>query len=155
MTVFMVGGRGSDAYVLCGTVSNIAAVASAFPQYDGCFVIEDTLQFANTVSHAIPYFKGGCEGFVIYEDDPSITKDIGEQTTEELFSRYQNPDGTLDMQMLADTHAKVGGVEELFLKRAQYAVQAEYRFTWTAGGDVGDYLDIKVPEARQYCRRIK
>src|SRR6185437_2766358 len=25
MTVFMVGGRGSDAYVLCGTVSNIAA----------------------------------------------------------------------------------------------------------------------------------
>lgn len=42
-----------------------------------------------------------------------------------------------------------------FVKRLRYAWQEEYRFLWLAENwDIGDYLDIDVPEIKYLCERV-
>jgi hypothetical protein len=68
-TINWFGGRGHDHYVLCGTIHNTKNVRDQFKQYDACMAIDNVTAFANAVASAIPYFKGGTEGMVIYQDD--------------------------------------------------------------------------------------
>jgi hypothetical protein len=39
----------------------------------------------------------------------------------------------------------------LFLKKKSFAHQVEYRYIWIVREKEVDYLDIKVPEAIQFC----
>jgi hypothetical protein len=38
-----------------------------------------------------------------------------------------------------------------FLKPKEFAYQVEYRLLWLTDYTVDEYIDIKVPEAAQYC----
>jgi hypothetical protein len=90
-------------------------------------------------------------------DTPSKTtiyKDIGPTTAEELMERHRNPDGTLDMGMLQDMHRKAGGIEEYFIKHSRHAQECEYRLLWATGQTVDEFIDIKVPDAIQFCRHV-
>lgn len=154
LTVAMVSGRGSDCYVLCGSMLCTQKLKETFPGADGCFAIDDTVGFAQAVAHALPRFKSGLEGPAIYQDDPAIRRDMGIQTAEEFFDNHKNPDGTLSLNMLADVQSKVGGTEEFFVKHSRYADQAEYRFLWAVEGDAEDFIHIQVPEALKFCRKL-
>ncbi|MGY4627172.1 hypothetical protein [Bradyrhizobium sp. USDA 4486] len=152
LTMVTVQGRGSDCYVLCGTLNNTAEMRKLFPQYDACLVIDDITAFANTVSTKIP-FVGGLEGIAIYQDEPTITKSVG-LTAEALLDKYRVPDGNISMDMLRDTMNTVGGPEEYFIKHSRYSAQCEYKLLWATGQPVSPFIDIKVPEAIQFCRRL-
>ena len=96
----------------------------------------------------------GFEGPVIYQDDTTIYKGIGPNTAEELMERHRNPDGTLDMSMLQGMHRRVGGIEEYFIKHSRHAQECEYRLLWATGQTVEEFIDIKVPDAVQFCRQV-
>jgi hypothetical protein len=117
-TIITRQGRGSDCYVLCGTLHNTSKTRALFKS-DGCFVIDNILAFANAVSTKIP-FAQGLEGFAIYQDDTTITKSLSGVTTNFL-DKYRNPDGrTLRGDtMMPDIMNMVGGPEEFFIKRSR------------------------------------
>jgi hypothetical protein len=154
-TIMMVSGRGDDCYVLCGSLLYTAKLQETFPKADGCFVIDDTVNFANAIARVLLGFKGGLEGPAIYQDDPTIRRDLGAATVDDMFERHKNPDGTVSMDMFPEMQARVGGTEEFFIKHSRFADQAEYRMLWSVSGSAGGFIDLKVPEARQYCRQIK
>ena len=56
--------------------------------------------------------------------------------------------------MMPDIMNMVGGPEEFFVKRSRFAAECEYRLLWMTGQPVGPFIDIKVPEAIQFCRRV-
>lgn len=50
----------------------------------------------------------------------------------------------------------LAGGEVLFSKTNNYSHQHEYRFLWHSFlKKMPDYIDIKIPEAREFCRKIK
>jgi hypothetical protein len=104
----MATGRGDDAYILCGSALDTAAVRSCFVDADACLVIDDPLEFANAVSRSVPRFKGGASGHCIYMDDPLIERHSEAHTLENSM-----PKTFEDLRSLAET---AGGVEE-FLSR--------------------------------------
>lgn len=144
-TAVMASGRGFDCYVLCGSAVNTKAVRDCFPDADGCLIIDNPLHFANAVSPFIPGFKGGCAGQCIYQDDDVIRRHSDALTIEETM-----PKSLDDLPRLMELS---GGVEEMFLKRAQFAAQAEYRMLWGSAAPMLESLPIKCPSARQFCRR--
>lgn len=152
LTVIMSSARGRDCYVLCGSTMHTNEIAQSLNQYDACFVIDDTVQFAMAVALKLP-FVGGVEGAVIYKDSTVISRSFGGMNYDELVAPYRLSDGTFDMKMIADLGNRLGGVEELFIKNSRFANQFEYRFLWCTGSTVPDHIDVKVPEARQFCRR--
>jgi hypothetical protein len=153
LTISTVQGRGHDCYVLCGSLNNTENVRKLFPHADAGFVIDDITAFANVISTKIPYV-GGLEGFAIYQDETSITKNLGDITASALDEKYKNPDGTMKMEMLQDIMNAVGGPEEFFVKHSKYAPQYEYRLLWMTGREVQPFIDIKAPEEIEFCRRL-
>jgi len=58
------------------------------------------------------------------------------------------------MDMLPEIMHQTGGIEELFIKHSRYAQQCEYRILWMSNEKVDSFIDIKVPDARKFCRRV-
>jgi hypothetical protein len=140
--------QGFDAFVLCVSTRLHEDLKARFGR-DSVFAIESTLQFAIEVARQLPGFKGGMEGNCIYRTDPIIQRGIQFD-----LEKYKRPDGTLDMAMLQDANAELGGPERLLLKRKQYEDQNEYRLLWSVDATNGEYIDVHCPRAIQYCRRI-
>jgi len=153
-TIAIVGARGHDCYVLCGTLHNTESVRSQFNQYDACIAIDNVVAFANEVSLKIPFFTRGMEGPALYQDARTINKNVGDMKAEDLIEKYKNPDGTVKMDMIFDAAGMLGGVEEFFIKHSQYAQQCEYRLLWATGQNVEPFIDIKVPGAIKFCRHV-
>jgi len=153
-TIAMVGGRGRDCYVLCATLHNTEGVRKLFGNSNACIAIDNIQGFANAISLKLPYFTQGFEGPVIYQDDTTIYKTIGATTAEQLIEQYKNPDGTLRMEMLQDMHKMTGGIEEFFLKHSRHAQECEYRLLWAISQTPEPFIDIKVPDAIQFCRHV-
>jgi hypothetical protein len=142
----MATGRGSNAYVLCGSTANTEAVRECFRDADGCIAIDNPLEFANAVSFGIPHFNGGAGGHCIYQDDTVIRRHSDDWKHQDFSSGSMD-----DLRRLADT---AGGVEELFIKHSRFAPQAEYRMLWASAAPMQDFITVKVPAARQFCRRM-
>jgi hypothetical protein len=58
------------------------------------------------------------------------------------------------MDMLQDIAKMTGGIEEYFIKQSRHAQECEYRLLWATSQTVEPFVDIKVPDARQFCTRI-
>ena len=58
------------------------------------------------------------------------------------------------MDMLRDMAQMTGGIEEYFIKHSRHAQECEYRLLWATGQTIDQFIDIKVPDARQYCRHV-
>lgn len=153
-TVMLASAVGDDFYVLCGSLVYSEKMQGMFEGADGSFVIDDTVGFAGAIARALPGFKGGMEGPAIYQDSTTIYRDMGPKTLEELVEAHKRPDNTIDMDLIRQLHTQVGGAEEFFTKHSRYADQAEYRLLWGVDGCAQDFIDIKVPAARNFCRKL-
>lgn len=156
-TVLTVQARGLDCYVLCGSTLNTKSTINkwkASNANNGCLVIDNTMAFSYAVSSHIMGFKGGYEGLAIYQDGTTILKHIESLKGSDLLETYRRPDGSMDMKMMFDLGQAAGGIEEVFLKHSSHADESEYRILWSTSQSLEDYIDIKVPEARQFCRHI-
>ena len=153
-TIGMVGGRGSDCFVLCATIHNTEGVREQFGHSNACIAIDNIVGFANAVSLKLPYFTQGFEGPVICKNDTTIYKDIGAMKPDELIEKYKNPDGSIRMEMLQDMAGMTGGIEEYFIKHSRHAKECEYRLLWATSQTIDPFIDIKVPDALQFCRHV-
>jgi hypothetical protein len=70
-------------------------------------------------------------------------------------NRFKDPKNPSQVRkdMLNDFIVKRMEHYPLFLKDKLFANQMEYRYIWVVKSKESDYLDIKVPEAIQFCRR--
>jgi hypothetical protein len=115
---------------------------------DSYLRIEDTLAFGQAVARRIAGYVGGAEGLCLYQRTRSIEGDLGYV---DVMRAASDGTTTYDQQKLMDAVAALAGHAPLFLKEGTFAHQAEYRLFWFTDGPVPPYLDVKVPEARQFC----
>lgn len=151
MTIASLVQMGFNAYVLCASSYYSERIMRLFG-CDSYFRINSTVDFANAVSRHVPGFSHGTEGLCVYEENRGILRESETGWTMET----DEHDGQLtydpaDLQRMKDYIGQSSGLLPLFLKSADYAEQAEYRLLWFTHGVAAPFLDIKVPEARQFC----
>ncbi|HEY8215239.1 MAG TPA: hypothetical protein VIG36_14040 [Methylocystis sp.] len=141
--------QGINALVFCCWHRLDSQLIKGF-QRDSVFQIMNTVHFALEVSRQIAGFRHGLEGNCIYRDKLAINRKIDFE-----LEKYKSPDGNIDMRAFMDAGQALGGPELVLLKTKQYQSQLEYRLLWEVDVTSGDYVDVIVPNARQYCRRVK
>lgn len=148
-TVGIAHSQGQDAYVFCGSLIPNHDIRCAMKR-DSAFAIQDPLSFAVEIARQLPGFRGSMQGNCIYRPNTIINREFSVD-----IEKYKLPDGTIDMQMIFDAGAALGGPERLLLKTKRYELQREYRFLWFVDKVRGEHLDIECPNAVQYCRRVE
>lgn len=146
--VFMVAGLGHSSLILCTSTKLDQQLATAFER-DGAFEIMDTPAFAREISRQLPGFRHGAEGPCIYTDGKILRRKIDFD-----MEKFRAPDGNMDMAMLPHLQQQIGGLEQLFNKDQRYSQQAEYRLAWELDSLPANYIDIRAPLARQFCRPV-
>jgi hypothetical protein len=68
--------------------------------------------------------------------------------------RFETEDGDFTTEMLADAASALGGPELMFLKKKEHEAQAEYRLLWFVATAQDGPVDIDVPDARKFCRKV-
>lgn len=151
-TLFAVMGQGHDAYVLCGSTIHSETLAKAFQANSG-FRINDPTAFGVAVAQSIPGFRGGREGSCIYADGKIVNRQARKL---DLESMRVSPEGKeLDMGKLFGSLFGMAGDDLYFLKIQKYQHQAEYRLLWSVKELHGDFIDIRCPDAVQFCTRFE
>ncbi|MDD4649170.1 MAG: hypothetical protein PHO79_04020 [Desulfoplanes sp.] len=145
-------GMGQNAYVLCGSRLHDQAVARDF-KCDSGFRINDTTAFANMIASHIPGFQGGCEGACLYLSERSVDRDLG-RVDFDMFRDHPG-DKTMNLNKIQTFLFNSAGTDLFFLKLKKFVNQNEYRFLWLTSSNVDGILEIKCPEARQFCTRFE
>jgi hypothetical protein len=139
---------GADAYVLCASLVPSADVMRGF-KADSAIVVNDPRGFALAVAASIPNFAFGFDGPCSYQARRDIHRNF--------FSATDAPDipldlsGALDRSRLLDLMKSVGERDAYFLKHFSHMPQNEWRFIWITSGQLNDYIEVEVPEARNFC----
>jgi len=134
--------HGLNSYLLCGTTVYDEDMMKEF-QCDSYIRINDITNFAIAISNHIPAFVEGAEGICDYKNKRIVEKDLGVID----LNRFKS-EGEVNRFLLEKMK-----FFPCFLKEKKYAKQSEYRLIWHINQEVNDYIDIKVPEARQFCDR--
>ena len=140
--------HGRDAYVLCGAMRFEKNLMTSF----GCnsyIRINDTTKFGMAISRHIPGFVAGMEGACLYQENKIIEKDLGYIDLNAL----KTESGAVDMSKMSSIINQKMRHYPYFLKDKFYSPQLEYRLLWIVNSQIDDYIDIKVPEATQFCSR--
>lgn len=142
--------HGTHAYVLSSSMLCDQELMEAFG-CDSYIRINDSTKFGMAVSHHIPSFVAGFEGPCLYQGKKIIERDLGFID----IKRFRDPDNPdqIRRDLLNDFIISRMRHFPFFLKERSYSHQVEYRFVWVVGDRIGDYLDVKVPEAVQFCGR--
>lgn len=139
--------NGAALYVLCACTIESPRLAARFGSDDG-FRILEPLRFADCTSHHIPGFRGGMQGLCTYRATRLVRKTASFVITPPSESEEESWTRRVDQWVGQQS------IDALFLKGPEYSDQGEYRFIWHAEGKEQGFLEIEVPEARQYCQRI-
>lgn len=150
---FAMTGNGYDAFVLSTSMSYNEKMFDDFG-IDSCFVIEKPYEFMDEIIRAIPEFKGINFGPCLYQPDKTITRQLPYFNLDSIKSE-DNPD-TNDMDKMFHVINQASGLDVLFSKTNEYSHQHEFRMLWHTYLDpMPEHIDIIVPEARKFCRKIK
>lgn len=142
--------HGSDAFVLSTSLLLDPKLYTDF-DVDDCFIIEKPYEFMQAIASHIPNLKGVNFGPCLYQPQHFIRRSI-EMNLEALNSEY-NPD---DLGNIIQLVNDAGGLDPLFIKTINYSNQHEYRFLWHSSNEnLPEHLDLKVPEAVNFCRRVR
>ncbi len=153
-------GFGHNAFVLCGTtVNNIEHAQSVFKQSSG-FSIENMDAFINAIINAIHQSvnmqvefvnHGSCMYLLEREHEVTILN-LEEDNFNSFFGMRKNG---IDFQRMNEIIAQFAAEHSLFLKQSKYSSEHEYRIIFNIEeNEIPEYIDIIVPEAAKYCRRI-
>lgn len=140
----------NEAYILSTSMRYRPELAKAF-ECDSYIRIDRTTPFARAVATKITGLLSGAEGPCVYQDHRIIEHDLGPLDPADIMSS-DNP-SEVDSETLTRLVNEKVGYRSLFLKESTYGAQVEYRFVWVTSPVAGDYLDIKVPEAIEFCSR--
>ncbi len=141
---------GQNAYVLCGTMRHSKELMDAFDT-DSYIRITDTTKFGMAVAKHIPGISRALEGPCLYQKTKIIERDLGWIDADQF--RDPNDPRKGDRDRLQQFVLSQVEHYPLFLKHASFADQGEYRFIWCSSAATGEFLDVDVPEAVQFCER--
>jgi hypothetical protein len=118
---------------------------------DSYIRINNPTEFGMAVTRQIPGVAAGAEGLCLYQENKIVECDVGYIE----ISQFADPRDPLQLdQQRIDRFINAGlGHLPFFLKHKTFAHQVEYRLIWMVTAGVGDYLDLKVPEAVRFCAR--
>lgn len=150
--VFIVAQAGVNMFVLCATTWLSRELLKQF-DCDAAFEIFDTTNFAHEVGRQLAGWIGGFEGHCIYQDGAIIRRQ--HEWFFEKFEAAQQRKDQITFDDLARMSSEIGGYHHFLVKMPKFAHQAEYRLLWALDGRTPDYIDIKCPRARQYCRPVE
>ena len=134
------------AYMLCTTLWHNKDLMKSF-NCESFLRIHDPAAFGTRVAKHVPAFLEGGEGPCIYQHLRLIEAEIDDT------ERTQNASESDGRQNRAATAIAGARHYQYFLKHKSFSHQAEYRLLWFFANDSErrEYLDIKVPEARELC----
>lgn len=139
-----------SAWVLCGTTVFEPELMRRFG--DACFRIFDPLAFARAVADAIPYFRGGYEGFCLYQSERAVRRQL---ESFEQVGLIPDGEGKARLQIGGPQEPNLNSPDRYFVKLMKYSSEAEYRWIWQVARQSGPTLDVLCPEAREFCDRIE
>jgi hypothetical protein len=140
--------HGVLAYVLCAAMRYDKNLMESF----GCnsyFRISNSTNFGMAIARQIPGLVAAFEGPCLYQDKKIIEQDLGYID----INQFKNPQGQIRKEVLNDFIVSMMAHYPLFLKEKSFAHQVEYRYVWIVKNKESDFLDIKVPEALQFCEK--
>ena len=143
--------KGIDTFILCGSMRFSDDLARAFDTDSG-FRIDDTTAFSDIVARHIPGFVQGAEGPCMYMARRMVVRDMGRIDFEAM---KKGPGENYNIDKLLQVMNTMAGDDLFYIKLIKYAHQSEYRLIWGARQIVGDYIEIKCPEALQFCTRFE
>jgi hypothetical protein len=155
--------QGANAYVLSTSMRYDQDLLRSFNS-DSYIRIKDSTAFGMAIARHIPHLVAGYEGTCLYQEMKIAEKDLGYIDLNQ-FQDPQNPLPVTDPKQIPYSGIPLPsnnrplteyilsqlGHYSMFLKDKKYAHQVEYRFIWVTSNNTEDYLDIKVPEAIQFC----
>ncbi len=144
-TIMVKGRFGGDCYVLCGSMR--PSQQKRFKR-DSFIAIHNPVGFGIVIANAIPNCVGGADSPVIYDRSIQVHRDFGNL---DLNSFQREDEPTQLDPTKAMTLAGLAGHELVYRKHDKFVKEAEYRLVWQVSGVVQPYLDLRVPEARQFC----
>lgn len=136
--------QGHNAYVFCTSTILAKNLRSLFKR-NSAFVIDNPTAFAHEIARQIPGLAHVLVSPCEYRNRMVIQRNISAPAMKEN-------ERTLDT--VAQMANAAGGPELMFLKRAHYAYQCEYRLMWLVDERCHEPLSVKAPNARQFCRRV-
>lgn len=142
--------HGVNAYVLCMAMRHDEDLMSAF-ECDSYFRVTNSTNFGMAIARHIPGLVASFEGPCLYQDKKIIEQDLGYVDINQ-FRDPENPNNIQQSLLQNYIFSKMAHFP-LFLKDKTYAHQVEYRYVWIVRNKENDYLDIKVPEALQFCEK--
>ena len=140
--------HGVRAYVLCAAMRYDKSLMELF----GCnsyFRITNSTNFGMAIARQIPGLVAAFEGPCLYQDKKIIEQDLGHIN----INQFKDPQGQIRKEMLNDFIVSKMAHYPLFLKEKSFAHQVEYRYVWIVKNKESDFLDIKLPEAVQFCEK--
>lgn len=142
--------HGVNAYVLSASMRYDKELMKTFNR-DSYIRIKDTTGFGMAIARQIPGLIKAFESPCLYQDMKIITADLGFIDINQ-FRDSQNP-AQLNKELISDFIDSKMQHYPLFLKSKAYAHQVEYRIVWITRDKTPDYLDIKAPDAIQFCEK--
>ncbi len=143
-TMYAVTRHGDRALVLCASQSGTAAIFDAFG-HRAAILINDPVGFGAAIALRIPGCLYGIQGPCVYKDG-LVESSIGD---------FEFNPRIHDMQAIASMALALPGRHAYFRKKTRYAHQREYRWVWLTADQPPQFLDIVVPEAIRFCRKVK
>lgn len=141
--------HGRDCYVLSASAIHDEDLEGAF-DCDSYIQINDSTNFGMAVARHIPGIRAGIEGPCFYQQQRMFIRDLGGYVDLKTLAK-DGLEQEIDPQKLKEFVTARAAHWPLFLKDMAYSHQAEYRFVWKATSDTSEFLDIEVPEAREFC----
>ena len=140
---------GQNEYILCGAMVLSKELLSEFSGADAAIQIDDVVEFARCVADQLAGSTGGMSGACSYVDTKYLIKSVSGDPFP-----LPKDGGTIPVEdvLMATQRANLG--EDRFLKHRRFVGQAEYRFVWSVDHPAADYITIKAPEARRFCRAL-
>jgi hypothetical protein len=147
-TVMAEVSMGHDAYVLCTTAIHTEKLMKDF-KCDSYIRINNSHLFGAAIAKAVTGIRYAFECFCFYH----TTKVWLSDGMHFDFEKNRLPDGSYAMEPFADYLLRGAGIRPYLIKNKEYAHQCEYRFVWITNKEADEHIDLKVPEAIQYCSR--
>ena len=152
LSAFVLMAPTDNCYIMCGTTIYDPVLFSSFGADSG-FRINDTTAFGAAVSSHIPGFNAGIEGGCLYMANRTIERDIGNISLKDFESEIEP--GKDDLTKMMGFFSDIAGDDFYFAKDKRFSHQYEYRLLWFAHNTPEAFIDIRCPEARQFCVRFE
>lgn len=153
-TVKIAYGMGNNSLIFCTSLLADKKLCKAFDVND-YLVIDNPIEFIKCITDKIQEqyrVKDILYGPCCYQSTRNVSRDISQEDMDAVH-KEKKPEKII--VALSNLKKKMENPDLYFLKLNKYKYQQEYRFVWICQAAFPDDIDLYVPKAIEFCRRIK